>query len=97
MVISRILIIKRNLNWLVYVDNHMIPPNNDVSRTFPPALNTSVLLSLINTLHTSNICLGNYDNTFITLARQKKGKFLSTDEQIVVRRLVLFCGKWGYT
>ena len=95
MVISRILIIKRNL---VYVDSHMIPPNGDVFRAFPPALNTSVLLSLINTLHISNICLGNHDNTFITLARQKKEKFLFTNGQnsSCIRRLVLFCGKWGY-
>ena len=69
----------------------MIPPNNDVLSAFPSALNTSVLLSLINTLHTSNICLGNHDITFITLARQKKRKFLSTNGQIVAILEDLFC------
>ena len=79
------------MSWLVYVDNHLIPPNNDVLRAFPPALNTSVLLNLINTLHTSNVCLGNHDDTYITLARQTKGKFLSTNGQIVAELEDLFC------
>ena len=76
----------------------MIPPNGDVFKAFPPALNTSVLLSLINTLHISNICLGSHDNTFITLARQKKEKFLFYHwaNSSCTRRLVLFYGKWGY-
>ena len=91
MIISRILIIKRNLSWLVYVYNHMIPPSNDVLSAFPPALNTSVFLSLVETLHTSNICLGNHDDKFITIARQKKGKFLSTDGQIIAELENLYC------
>ena len=91
MIISRILIIKRNLSWLVYVDNHIIPPSNDVLSAFPPALNTSVFLSLIETLHTSNICLGNHDDKFITIARQKKGKFLSTDGQIIAELENFYC------
>ena len=83
MVISRILIIKRDLSWLVYVENHLIAPSNDVLSDFPSTLNTDVLLSLINCLDTSNVCLGNHDDPFITLARQKKGTFLSVDDQIV--------------
>ena len=46
-------------------------------------MSTNVLLSLINSLHTSNVCSNNHDNLFIVLARQKKGTFLSVDGQIV--------------
>ena len=91
MVISRILIITRNLSWLVYVDNHLLAPSNDVLSAFPPTLNTNVLLSLINCLHTSNVCSGNHDDPFITLARQKKGTFLSVDGKIVAVLQESFC------
>ena len=83
MVISRILIIKRNLSWVVYVDNHLISPNNDALNAFPSVISTNILLSLINSLHTSNVCSGNHDDSFISLARQKKGIFLSVDGQVV--------------
>ena len=77
MVTSRILIIKK-FSWLVYVDNPMIPPSNDVLSAFQSALNTSVfLISLIETLHTSsNICLGNHDDMFTTIAIQKNSFLL---------------------
>ena len=91
MVISRILIIKRDLSWLVYVENHLVAPSNDVLSDFPSTLYTDVLLSLINCLHTSNVCLGNHDDPFITLARQKKGTFLSVDGRIVAVLQESFC------
>ena len=83
MVISRILIIKRNLSWVVYVDNHLISPNNDVLSAFPSVMSANILLSLINSLHTSNVCSGNHDDSFISLAKQKKGTFFSVDGQVV--------------
>ena len=63
MVISRILIAKRNLSWLVHLDNSMIPPTNDVLSSFSSAQNTSVFISLIQTLHTSNISWDNHDDS----------------------------------
>ena len=83
MFMSRILIIKRNLSWVVYVNNHQISPNNDVLSPFPSMMSSNVLLSLVNSLHVSNVCSGNHDDSFISLARQKKGTFISVDGQVV--------------
>ena len=60
----------------MYVNNHQISPNDDVLSLFPSMMSSNVLLSLVNSLHISNVCSGNHDDSFISLARQKKGTFL---------------------
>jgi len=77
------LLIKEDLRWQVYVGEHLILPQNDVLTPFPVKLSTASVSTAIATLHSANICTGNYDQRFIELASKKKGKFSSLSGDIV--------------
>lgn len=59
MVILRLLLIKHDLTWEVYVGDHTVPPWCAILSNFPPLLNGETLLNLIGAVSSVSICRGN--------------------------------------
>ena len=57
----RTLLIKEDLQWQVYVEEHLVPAENGVLVSFSERLDTTSISTAISTLQNANICRGNYD------------------------------------
>ena len=88
---SKVLLIKRELSWKLFVENHKIAPSNSVLSCFPSRLTPKVLLKLVGAVKSANVCLGNFDDQFIKLAQMKNGVFYSNKDQLVAILEESFC------
>jgi len=91
MVISRLLLIKSDLSWQVFITDHAIKEDNEVLIPFPNPITQDNLMPLINKLHAAKICTGNYEAQFVQLARIRKCKFFSASGQLVARLEETIC------
>ena len=57
------------------MENHELTTSNPVLSSFPSRRTSKVLLRLLNVVHEANVCLGNFDDCFINLAKMKNGTF----------------------
>ena len=83
MSVLRLLLVKNDLTWQVYVAENMVPSDCAVLKSFPPTLNREFVPNMVSTICATNICVGNYDNKFITLSHTRRGRFLSHNGQLV--------------
>ena len=90
--ISKILTVKEDLSWEVYVENYCIQANNNpVLNSYPSKITATKFIQLINAVHSGNVCVGNYNEQFIRLARSKKGHFYSVNGKLVAVLEESFC------
>lgn len=90
-VILRLLLISSDLTWQVYVAEHLVPSESVLLKDFPSTVTGDIATNIIFTLSEANICLGNYDDRFITLAHTRKGKFLSHHGNLIAFLDESFC------
>ena len=91
MVILRLLIIKRDLTWEVYLADHTVPHQCAILSEFPPSINNETLLKLIGAVSSASICQGNVEERYITMARIRKGIFTSQNGEVVAFLDQSFC------
>ena len=83
MVILRLLLINSDLTWQVHVAEHLVPSESPLLKDFPSTATGDITTSIIFTVSAATVCLGNYDDRFITLAHARKGKFLSHNGNLI--------------
>lgn len=76
-IILHLLLIHSDLTWEVRTANHLVSSNTCVLSQFTSQITNESIISLIRAIDSSNFCTGNFDEHFIALAKQKKGKFLT--------------------
>ena len=79
LVILRLLLIKEDLTWEAYVADHAVPHQCAILDQFPSSLKNESLISLLNTVHSANICRGNFADRYIAMAKIRKGIFTSQE------------------
>ena len=82
-IVSRLILIQRNLSWKVYVLDHFVPMENEVFAQYDSIITAEIILSLIHTLNDAFLCPGNVDSQIIQLAHVRKGNFLSQQGQLI--------------
>ena len=84
MVILRLLLIKHDLTWEVYLADHTVPHQCAILSHFPPSINNETsLLNLLGAVSSASICQGNSEERYITMARIRKGIFTSQNGETV--------------
>ena len=91
MVILRLLLIKHDLTWEVYLADHTVPRHCAIFSHFPPSITNDILLSLIGAVSSASICQGNFEERYITMARIRKGIFTSQNGETVAFLDESFC------
>ena len=91
MVVLRLLLISRDLKYQIYIAGHLVSPQSSIFTQLPSIVTTDAVIHMINALHAANICVGNFDDRFIDLARIKKGKFFSCNGGIIAYLDESFC------
>ena len=68
----------------MYVHNRfVVVTTSPVLKGFSDRLTSTTFFQLINAVHSSNVCVGNFDKQFIELAHSKKGFLHSINKQLV--------------
>ena len=94
MVVLRVLLISKDLRYLIYVAGHLVSPQSSaLSGKLPSIATADNVIEIINAIHLANICQGNFDNLFIDLAYKKKGKFLLCNGRLTAFLDESFCFK----
>ena len=75
MVVLRLLLISRDLRYQIYIAGHLVSPQSSILTQLPSIVTADAVIHMINALHAANICVGNFDDRFIDLARIKKESF----------------------
>ena len=83
MIISRLLLIQRDLRWKVYVSDHLVSMNNEVLAQYDSIVTSEVILPLIHVLNDAFLCPGNFDSHTIQLAHDRRGNFQSQKGQLI--------------
>ena len=84
LLVTHCLTISRDLTWTLYVHNHEVDARkctalNSVLHT----LDQQSLASLLDKLDSLNICSGHPDTHFVSMLKDKKGKVLSSQGNVV--------------
>ena len=82
-IISRLILIQRDMKWKVYVFDHLISMENDILTQYNSTMTSDIILPLIYTLNNAFLCPGNVDSHIIQLAHDRKGSFLSQQGQMI--------------
>ena len=84
MVVTHCLTINCDLTWQVNVHGHSLTltPRSPLS-SVPKKLSTESVAALISLLDTCKVCPGHPDEQYKDLVKAKKGKFLSTRQELV--------------
>ena len=83
MSVLRLLLVRSDLTWQVYVADNLVPLDCVVLKDFPPTLSRNFMSNVVSTISAANICVGNYDERFIALSYTRRGRFLSYSGQLV--------------
>ena len=82
-IISRLILIQRDMKWKVYVFDHLVSMENDILAQYNSTTTSDVILPLIYTLNNAFLCPGNVDSHIIQLAHDRKGSFQSQQGQMI--------------
>jgi len=91
LVILRLLLIKQDLTWGVYVTDHAVPHQCSILNQFPSTLDKEILLNLINAVSSASVCQGNFADRYIAMARIRKGIFTSQNGEVIAYLDQSFC------
>lgn len=91
LVILRLLLIKQDLTWEVYVVDHAVPHQCTILDHFSSSTNNENLLDLINTVSSASVCEGNFADRYIAMAKIRKGIFTSQSGEVVAYLDQSFC------
>ena len=69
LVILRLLIIKLDLTWQVYLADHIVSHQCAIFSDFPRSINNETILDLIGAVSSAKICQGTFEERYITMAR----------------------------
>ena len=83
MVISRLVLIQRDMKWKVYVSDHLVSTENEILAQYDSIMTSEIILPLIYALNDAFLCPGNFDSQIIQLAHDRKGSFLSQQGQLI--------------
>ena len=84
MVISRLVLIQRDMKWKVYVSDHLVSTENEILAQSDSIMTSEIILPLIYALNDAFLCPGNVDSQIIQLAHDRKGSFLSQGQLIAI-------------
>ena len=76
-IISRLLLIQRDLRWKVYVSDHLVSMNNEILAQYDSIITSKVILLLIHALNDAFLFPGNFDSHTIQLAYDRRGNYQS--------------------
>ena len=82
-IISRLILIQRDMKWKVYVFDHLVSMENDILAQYNSTMTSDIILPLIYTLNNAFLCPGNVDSHIIQLAHDRKGSFRSQQGQMI--------------
>ena len=91
MVVLRLFLINKDLQYQIYIARHLVPSQSSVLSKLPSTVSADAAVHMINAICTANICVGNFDDQFIDLAHMKKEKFLSCNGQVIAYLDESFC------
>jgi len=91
LIILRLLLIRQDLSWEVYVADHAVPHQCGIISQFPSSVNSESLLNLINAVSSASICQGNFADRYVAMARMRKGIFTSQCGEVVAYLDQSFC------
>ena len=78
------LVIKNDCTWQIHVHGHCLPQDSPVLAEHPSVLNSTSAALLLSGLSHMNICPGNPEEKFTSIAATKRnGEFLSASSEIV--------------
>ena len=84
-IISRLILIHRDMKWKVFVSYHLVSTqNNEILAQYDSIMTSEIILPLIYALNDAFLCPGNVDSQIIQLAHDRKGSFLSQQGQLIV-------------
>lgn len=81
--IFHVLRIRSDLTWELRTVNHFISPESDVLCQQPTHLTVESAERLIHYINSCHLCTGNSDIQFVELAKQRKGRFLTTTGETI--------------
>ena len=81
--VSRLLLIDRDLKWRVYVTDHLVSVDNEIFAWYESTMTCEIIIPLIYALNNAFMCPGNVDYKIIQMANDRKGSFLSPEGQLV--------------
>ena len=73
MVVLRLILINRDLTYQIYIAGHLVSQQCSILSKLPTIVTADAVLHMINAIHAAYICVGNFDDRFIDLARIRKG------------------------
>ena len=82
-IISRLILIQRDMKWKVYVFDHLVSMENDILAQYNSTMTSDIILPLIYTLNNAFLCPGNVNSHIIQLAHDRKGSFRSQQGQMI--------------
>ena len=77
MTVLRLLLVNTDLTWQIYVGGHLVPTQSEILNNLPLMMTPELVVNTIYAISTANICAGNYEERFVTLACLRKGRFSS--------------------
>ena len=83
LIVSRLILIQRDMKWKVYVSDHLVSMENEILAQYDSTMTSEIILPLIYTLNDAFLCPGNVDSEIIQLANDRKGSFLSQQGQLL--------------
>ena len=82
MTVLHLLLVNIDLTWQVYVGKHLVPTHSEILKDLPPIMTAELVVNTIHVISTANICSGNYEECFVTLAcLRKEGKIFISEWQ----------------
>lgn len=83
LIVSRLILIQRDMKWKVYVSDHLVSMENEILAQYDSTMTSEIILPLIYTLNDAFLCPGNVDSEIIQLANDRKGSFHSQQGQLI--------------
>ena len=96
LIVSRLLLIDRDLKWRVYVTDHLVSVDNEILTQYESTMTSEIIMPLIYALNNAFMCPG---SNIIQLANDRKGSFLSPEDKLIAtleRSMVLSVGSEKY-
>ena len=84
LVVARSLVVQPDSSWMVHVHGHQVDQARILSfLEVPSEICPATTATLLSTVATLAVCIGNPESRFVELAKQKGGNFLSSTGEVV--------------
>ena len=84
LVVARSLVVQPDSSWMVHVHGHQVDQAHILSfLEVPSEICLATTATLLSTVATLAVCVGNAESRFVELAKQKGGNFLSSTGEVV--------------